>query len=171
MFRLIGTLIKVVLGVAFVAALGILIINVVMVSSTEDRILTPVKAATVDFEADCIIVLGCSVKPDGTPSDMLRDRVEKGVELYFLGVAPKLLMSGDNSDVHYNEVACMKELAIDLGVPSEDIFTDHAGLSTYETMYRAREIFGVHKAFIVTQNYHLYRSLFIAKAFEEGKQA
>jgi vancomycin permeability regulator SanA len=94
---------------------------------------------------------------------MLRDRLERGIELYDLGAAPKLLMSGDHGRVGYNEVGVMKQYAIDQGVPSEDIFMDHAGFSTYETMYRAKEIFKASKVIVVTQEYHLYRALYIAE--------
>lgn len=114
--------------------------------------------------ADCILVLGCKVKEDGTLSHMLEDRLKRGVALYKAGAAPKLLMSGDHGQVDYNEAAAMKQYAIDQGVPSEDIFMDHAGFSTYESLYRARDIFQVENIIIVTQEYHLYRALHIAKA-------
>lgn len=117
-----------------------------------------------DTDIDCILVLGCQVKEDGRPSHMLRDRLMRGVELYELGVSEKLLMSGDHGQTEYNEVQTMKEYAMDAGIDSEDIFMDHAGFSTYESIYRAKEIFGVKKMIIVTQEYHLYRALYIAKA-------
>lgn len=113
-------------------------------------------------DADCIIVLGASVLPDGTPSLILQDRVNEAVDLYKAGAAPKIIMSGDNSTSDYNEVYAMKEYAIAQGVPSEDIFCDHAGFSTYETMYRAESIFGVDRAIVVTQTYHLYRAVYDA---------
>ena len=99
-------------------------------------ILTAEQAAELDG-IDCIIVLGCQVKANGVPSDMLRDRLTRGIELYTLGAAPKLLMSGDHGRVEYDEVGTMKQYAIDAGIPSTDIFKDHAGFSTYETVYRA----------------------------------
>ena len=113
-------------------------------------------------DIDCIIVLGCQVKEDGTLSHMLRDRLSRGVELYQMGAAPKLLMSGDHGRKAYNEVGAMKQYAIDNGVPSEDVFMDHAGFSTYETVYRAKEVFQARRVIIVTQQYHLYRALYIA---------
>ena len=119
-----------------------------------------------DLRADCIIVLGCSVKPDGEPSDMLKDRVLTAVELYRSGAAPKILMSGDHGADGYDEVNIMKAVAIENGVPSEDIFMDHAGFSTYETVYRAKAVFGVRKCVVVTQKYHLYRALFLCDAFD-----
>lgn len=115
-----------------------------------------------DFGADCIIVLGCRVN-DTTPSPMLGDRLARGTELYAMGTAPKLLMSGDHGRTDYDEVNAMKQYAIDRGIPSEDIFMDHAGFSTYETMYRAKAVFDVKKAIIVTQSYHLYRAVYIAR--------
>lgn len=127
-----------------------------------DNLLTSEQAAEFE-DVDCIIVLGCQVKDDGRPSDMLRDRLTRGIELYELGAAPKLLMSGDHGREEYDEVGAMKQYAIDAGIPSEDIFMDHAGFSTYETVYRAKEIFGADKVIIVTQEYHLYRALYIAE--------
>lgn len=114
---------------------------------------------------DCILVLGCGVKDDGTPSDMLMDRILTGVELYEQGVAPVIIMSGDHGKENYDEVNTMKNYAIKLGVPAEKIFLDHAGFSTYESMYRAKAIFGVKSAAIVTQEYHLYRAMHDAKTF------
>ena len=114
-------------------------------------------------DVDCIVVLGCLVNSDGTPSDMLADRLTRGIELYKAGVAPKIIMSGDHGRKEYNEVDTMKQFAIAHGVPSSDIFMDHAGFSTYESIYRAKEIFGVDKIIIVTQEYHLYRALYIAQ--------
>ena len=116
-----------------------------------------------EYGADCILVLGAGLKADGTPNFMLQDRLDKGIELYKAGAAPKLLLSGDNGQVEYDEVNAMKKYALDAGVPAEDVFLDHAGFSTYESMYRARDIFLVKKAIIVTQKYHQYRSLYIAK--------
>lgn len=113
---------------------------------------------------DCILVLGCLVKNNGEPSDMLADRIRRGVELYKNGAAPKIIMSGDHGRTSYDEVNIMKQSAIDDGVKSSDVFMDHAGFSTYESIYRAKEIFGVKKMIIVTQDYHLYRALYIAES-------
>ena len=126
------------------------------------RILSPEQAAVLT-DVDCILVLGCGVREDGTPSHMLEDRLRRGVDLYQQGVAPKLLMSGDHGRTNYNEVGTMKQYAVDKGIPSEDVFMDHAGFSTYESMYRAKEIFAAEKIVIVTQEYHLYRALYIAE--------
>ncbi len=111
-------------------------------------------------EYDCILVLGAGVRTDGTPSPMLEDRLIIGCELYD-GRTP-LLMSGDHTDA-YNEVGTMRTYAIAQGVPVEDIFLDHEGYSTYESLYRAKEKFGVKRMVIVSQGYHLHRALFIAR--------
>ncbi len=140
----------------------ILGINFHMKKSVESNILTSEEAAELD-DVDCILVLGCGIKEDGNPSHMLRDRLTRSVELYELEVASKLLMSGDHGREDYNEVAVMKEFALDKGIASEDIFMDHAGFSTYESMYRAKEIFGARKIVVVTQEYHMYRALYVAK--------
>lgn len=112
--------------------------------------------------ADCIMVLGCGVK-DGEPTPMLKDRLDTAVELYKKGVAPKILMSGDHGDEYYNEVGIMKIYAIEKGVPSNDIFMDHAGFSTYESLYRAKELFGIKNLVAVTQKYHLYRTVYLGE--------
>lgn len=137
------------------------VINSVVKWSTADQILSPDEAAKLEG-VDCILVLGCAVKEDGRPSDMLHDRLQRGVELYEIGTAPKLLMSGDHGRKEYDEVAAMKQFAIDAGIASSDVFMDHAGFSTYESIYRAKEIFQADKILIVTQEYHLYRALYIA---------
>ena len=146
---------------------GVLLIglNSYIKSHTRDMIINSDQAADVT-DTDCIIVLGCKVKADGRPSDMLHDRLQRGIELYDIGAAPKLLMSGDHGQTDYDEVNTMKQFAIDSGIPSEDIFMDHAGFSTYETLYRARDVFCAKKVLIVTQEYHLYRALYIAEKLE-----
>lgn len=152
-----------ILCAALLCFIGVGAINIYMLSSVSDLIVSPEDAAKLD-NVDCVIVLGCLVKKDGTPSDMLADRIETGISLYELGVSDKLLMSGDHGQKEYNEVGTMKDYAIAAGVPSEDIFMDHAGFSTYESVYRAKEIFGAKKIVIVTQEYHLTRALYIAKS-------
>lgn len=106
---------------------------------------------------------GSGGHPDGNPSNMLEDRLLRGIELYDAGASQKLLMSGDHGRKNYDEVNVMKQFAVARGVPSEDVFMDHAGFSTYESMYRARDVFQAEKVIIVTQRYHLYRALYAAK--------
>lgn len=114
---------------------------------------------------DCILILGAGIWND-KPSPMLQDRLDEGIKLYKLGIAPKIIMSGDHGNKNYDEVNIMKQYAIDKGIPSEDIFMDHAGFSTYESIYRAKEIFKAKNIIIVTQKYHLYRALYIAKKLD-----
>lgn len=150
-----------VLALAVALVIALFSVNAYVKSTTKDMIVTAQEAADLR-DVSCIVVLGCQVRDDGTPSSILNDRLTRAIELYELGVAPKIIMSGDHGQVEYDEVNAMKQFAIDAGVPSEDIFMDHAGFSTYETMYRAKEIFDAEKIVVVTQEYHLYRSLYIA---------
>ena len=136
--------------------------DLLIAASERSRIVSPAEAA--DFGADCILVLGAGLLPDGSPSLMLSERIQTGVDLYEAGVAPKLLMSGDHSRFDHDEVNAMKDAAMAQGVPSEDVFMDHAGFATYDSFYRAGAIFGVKKVVIVTQAYHLPRALWIARA-------
>lgn len=132
-------------------------------SSTKDRIISPEDVSSVS-DADCILVLGAGIRTDGSPSPMLQDRLNTGIALYQNGAAPKLLMSGDHGREDYNEVQTMKDITLEQGVPSEDVFMDHAGFSTYDSLYRARDVFQARKVIIVTQKYHLYRALYIARS-------
>ena len=161
--RVIFVILSVLLSLAILGASAVFGINAYVLQSTRDQLLSPEEAAQLT-DVDCIIVLGCRVKSDGTPSDMLHDRLRRGAELFHAGAAPKLLMSGDHGTMTYNEVQSMKQFAIDEGIPSSDIFMDHAGFSTYESIYRARDIFQAKKVIIVSQEYHLYRALYIANA-------
>ena len=114
-------------------------------------------------DIDCIIILGAGVWGD-KPSPMLEDRLQEGIKLYQNNVSDKIIMSGDHGRKEYDEVNLMKNYAIEKGVPAEKIFMDHAGFSTYESIYRAKEIFGAKKVVIVSQTYHLYRALHIANS-------
>ena len=143
-----------------VVGLFTLAINLYVRKSAQSHIISPEEA--IEKDADCIIVLGAGVWAQGVPSPILSDRLERGIELYEMGAAPKLLMSGDHGTAEYDEVNVMKDFALDAGIPSEDVFMDHAGFSTYESMYRAAEIFGCKEIIVVTQQYHLYRAIYIA---------
>ncbi|TLN08762.1 hypothetical protein FDZ74_12065 [bacterium] len=105
------------------------------------------------------IVFGAGLLRDGSPTAVLRDRVETASELYFAGKVEKLLMSGDNRFVEYNEPGAMRAYALELGVPEEAIVLDYAGRRTYDTCYRAKEIFGANQVVLVTQRFHLPRAL------------
>lgn len=157
---------RLLIGVLVLGVLGagtVLGINLWVTGSVSDRVLTEQAAADLQ-DVDCVIVLGCQVRSDGSPSHMLEDRLKRGVALYKLGAAPKLLMSGDHGTQYYDEVDAMKRYAVEADVPSEDVFMDHAGFSTYESMSRAIQVFEADKVIIVTQQYHLYRALYTAKA-------
>ena len=138
----------------------IFLLNFYVVLSINNRIISKGNYDKIG-DVDCIIVLGGGIRKD-KPSPLLQDRLDKAIELYKEGLAPKILMSGDHGSKDHDEVNVMKNYAIENGVPSEDIFMDHAGFSTYDTMYRARNIFGVNKAIVVTQKYHIFRSVYIA---------
>ncbi len=154
----------VILCVGAVGAAVLFGINGIVTGTTRKQIL-PLEEAAKLGEVDCILVLGCGLTADGSPSAMLHDRLVQGVSLYQQGAAPKLLMSGDHGREHYDEVDAMKQYAVDGGIDSSDVFMDHAGFSTYESIYRAKEIFKAEKIIIVTQEYHLYRALYIAGQF------
>ena len=158
-------LIKIFLWILFiclVTLLAVVGINLYMTNSVSENVISLEDAK--DMDADCIIVLGAGVRKDGSPTNMLEDRIIIGDRLYKDNAAGKILMSGDHGRENYDEVNTMKNYAINEGVPSEDIFMDHAGFETYDSMYRAKEIFGARKVIIVTQKYHLYRALYIAKS-------
>ncbi len=118
----------------------------------------------LEEDTDCIMVLGCSVLSSGAPSPDLQGRLDKAIELYQI-VPHKILVSGDHSDDgYYNEVKVMKNYLVNHGIPSEDIFSDHYGYSTYDSIYRAYKNFGIHRITIVTQEFHIYRAVFLARA-------
>ncbi|SEW10787.1 SanA/YdcF family protein [[Clostridium] fimetarium] len=159
LFIRIGLILLALIAICMIIVLGI---NLFVKKSVQNNIV-PVEDAVKLGNVDAIIILGAGVWDKDTPSPMLNDRLLRGVELYKQGASPKILMSGDHGKVDYDEVNVMKTFAINAGIDSKDIFMDHAGFSTYESIYRAKEIFGVHKVIIVTQGYHLYRALYIAK--------
>lgn len=115
--------------------------------------------------APVAIVLGAAVKRDGTPSHALEDRLQQALELYRAGKVKKLLLSGDHGAAHYDETNTMRRWMQERGVPGEDLFCDHAGFSTYDTFARAKCIFGVERAIVVTQRFHLARALYTAQEF------
>jgi vancomycin permeability regulator SanA len=113
---------------------------------------------------DAILVLGAGVEPNGKPTPMLASRLETAADLYRAGAAPVVLASGDNSRAEYNELAAMHRAELAAGVPAGDVYLDYAGFSTYESMYRARDVFGARRILVVTQSYHLPRALHDAEA-------
>lgn len=156
---------KVIIIITSLIILGIIIvfgINFYVVLSTKNQFSNIEKLKDIK-DIDCIIVLGAGIWGD-KPSPMLEDRLLTGIELYEEGIAPKIIMSGDHGRKEYDEVNIMKDFAIERGIPSEDIFMDHAGFATYDSIYRAKEIFEAKKIVIVTQDYHLHRALHIANS-------
>jgi len=140
-----------------------ILINLYVVLRTKNLIIDDNK--TLEDNIDCILVLGAGIR-NGKPSPMLEDRLLTSIELYNKGVAPKILVSGDHEHQNYDEVNVMKNYLINNGIPSENIFMDHAGLSSYDSVYRAKKIFKASRIIIVTQKYHLYRSLYIANTLD-----
>lgn len=119
--------------------------------------------------AQAAIVLGAGVQPNGYMGGMLRDRVARAVELYRAGRVDRIIVSGDHQRWRYDEPGTMRDALRAAGVPAEAIFTDHAGFDTWATMVRARKVFGVREAIVVTQGFHMDRALYLAR--EAGLQA
>lgn len=142
------------------AGLAVLVPNLIITRSADDHMLQNPEDAP---HAQAAIVLGAKVYDNGTPAPMLTDRLETGIALYKLGKVDKILLSGDHGQTDYDEVNVMLDYVLARGVPDEDVFTDHAGFSTYDTMYRARDVFQVTTALIVTQEFHLARAVYIAR--------
>ncbi len=167
-------LLVLVIAAGMFGTLVIMLINSRVKAATQDDIwfaaqnsrieMSPVTSKRLaDFGAQCAIVLGCGIEDNETPSPMLKDRLDLGIALYQGGYVGKILLSGDNGQEGHNEIHVMLKYTKDAGVCEEDIFCDHAGFSTYDSMYRAADIFKVEKAIVVTQKYHEYRALYIAK--------
>lgn len=153
--------------------ISVLVLNAYVCMSTRDSLVlsydgsSPIEASVVgtpdDGDWQCALVLGCAAYADGTPSPMLRDRLDAGIALYDAGIVPKLLLSGDHGQVEYDEISAMYNYCLQAGVPDEDIFLDHAGFSTYDSVYRAQSIFCVERMIVVTQTYHEFRALYTAE--------
>lgn len=154
--RLVGVLLLLCLIFAQIPIL----INAYMYEFSSRYILTVEEAAEDNF--DCVLVLGAGVWGE-SPSPMLEERLNRGIEVYKTGCTNRILMSGDHGRTEYDEVNVMKDFAVGKDAVGEEIFMDHAGFSTYESMYRAKEVFQVKKVVIVTQKYHLYRAIYNAR--------
>ncbi len=153
-------LIELCVWVCFAGSLFCILANMSVIRIAKERIvwLNALSECTVD----CIIVPGARVYEDGTPCGVLKDRLNTAIDLYRAGVSDRLLLSGDHGTADYDEVTAMKEYVLKAGVREKDIFLDHAGFSTYETMYRAANIYGASSCVVVTQRYHLYRAVYLA---------
>lgn len=138
-------------------------INTYVTAKAKKHIVNMEQLENQQKNEDAIIILGAGIRADGSLSPMLKERLDMGIELYQQDVSDAVIMSGDHGSENYDEVNAMKNYAMEQGIPSERIFMDHAGFSTYETMYRAKEIFEVKTAVVVTQEYHMYRALYIAE--------
>lgn len=156
-------IIKYIITLILVTVIITLSINLYVTSTTKTKI-KEIDELNYD-DIDCIIVLGAGIRGEN-PSPMLEDRLLTGIDLYTENISNKIIVSGDHGKEYYDEVNVMKEYLINKDIPSEDIFMDHAGFSTYDSVYRAKEIFKAKKVVIVTQEYHLYRSLYIAKQLD-----
>jgi len=163
--KILKKLITIIIVIGFVICAVLFGLNFYIIKSVEKNVITVDEASSLE-DVDCIIVLGCGVYADGSLSPMLRDRLGLAADVYKSGASGKLLMSGDHGTKYYNEVSAMKNYMVSNEIASSsDIFMDHAGFSTYESIYRVKEIFGAKKIVIVTNTYHLYRALYIAKSF------
>lgn len=167
--RILRRIIALAIVLVLIFVLGTIGISAFTILSTRDNVHTIAQIEERDMHADAIVVLGASVFANGTPSDILADRLEVASDLYFEGAAPVIIASGDNTTVHYNESDAMKAYCEKLGVPTDAIYVDHAGYDTYASIYRAKYVYGASSIMVVTQAYHLYRSLMIAEML--GMQA
>lgn len=159
-----GKIKKIVIVLAVLFVVGVLLVfgvNAYVLCSSRDNIISLEEASKKDYDA--IVVLGAGLSGD-KPSPMLQERLDKGIEVFENGSSKYIVMSGDHHKESHDEVNVMKNYAIDNNVPSDKIFMDHAGISTYDSIYRAKEIFGLEKILVVTQKYHLYRAIYIAKS-------
>jgi vancomycin permeability regulator SanA len=154
-------ILKIFIIIVSLSIFGPKIVNDYVVLSTKEQILEINEIKEIN-DIDCILILGAGAWGD-SPSPLLKDRLIKGIELYEENISPKIVMSGDHGTTSYDETNVMKDYALEQNVPSSDVFMDHAGFSTYDSMYRAKYIFNAKKIVIVTQEYHLYRALYIAK--------
>ena len=153
---------RIILIIDILVVVGIIIvlgINLFVKNSVKHKI---VDENSLDKNSDAILVLGAGLR-NGKPSPVLKDRLDMAYKLYEDGYSEKIIVSGDHGKKYYDEVNVMKNYLLDKGVDSNNIFMDHAGFSTYDSVYRAKEIFLANKIIIVTQQFHLYRSLYIAK--------
>ncbi len=160
MKKMLKRIISISLLVIFMLAQIPLLINVYMLEYSNRYILSVEEAS--EKNVDCVLVLGAGVWGD-TPSHMLEERLNRGIEVYKTGCTNRILMSGDHGRKDYDEVNVMKAFAVNSGATATEVFMDHAGFSTYESMYRARDVFQVKSVIIVTQKYHLYRAVYNAR--------
>ena len=153
------------------AAVFLAAANLIVCSAARGRIAQSAEEAADLAGTDCraIVVLGCAVRSDKTPSPMLSERLDMAAALYRAKAAPVIYVSGDHRSDDYNEVGVMKSCLIDMGIPEEAILEDHDGLNTSRTIRHTQEAFGEGPVIFVSQKYHLYRTIFLAD--REGIEA
>ncbi|MCM1363776.1 MAG: YdcF family protein [Faecalibacterium sp.] len=160
-----GKMKKILLSIIIaIIAVGIyaLSVNFYIIGSAKSKIMTAEETAQLG-DIDCVLVLGCGVKADGTPSHMLYERLKTGADVFEKSNSKTLLLTGDNSGERYNELAVMKSESIKNGVDEADMTIDDFGFSTYESLYNAKTKYNVKRIIIITQSYHMPRALYIAK--------
>lgn len=172
--KIISKILKFILALVLVIILSVGGISLYVVKSVDSRVVAEALHSRLNYSEslsavkakrpEYIIVLGAGIKADKTPGPMLKDRLDLAIALYKDGVAPKLFLTGDNSHQEYNEVKSMQRYVMGHGVPEHAIVLDPSGFSTYESMYRAAFVFNIKTAVVATQEYHLYRALYIAKS-------
>lgn len=160
--RRIKTALVILLLLLLLCVLFYSVANIIVLASAEKHIVSSETA--IESKADCIIVLGAGLDRNGNPSAVLKDRLDKALSLFNKNASDRILVSGDHGQENYDETNAMKNYLIKKGVDPEKIFADHAGFSTYDTVYRAKEVFLAKKVIIVTQRFHLPRAVFIARA-------
>lgn len=161
MNKIVKRVVIIMLVVILAIVVIVLGINFFVIGKTKNKIISEEQAKELS-NVDCILILGAGIWGN-SPSPMLEDRLLQGISLYKNGISNKIIMSGDHGRKEYDEVNVMKKFAMEREVKSEDIFMDHAGFSTYDSVYRAKDVFEAKKIIIVTQKYHMYRALYIAK--------
>ena len=158
---------KKILMIILYTVLGLIVLylafNLTVVLTARSSVMELEAGKQTDFQADAILVLGAGVRPNGTPSHMLEDRLLTALALYQANVCSRIIVSGDHGEDNYDEVNVMKSYLVDKGVPSEVVFMDHAGFDTYDSLYRAKAIFGAKSLILVTQRYHAYRAVYIGE--------
>lgn len=155
------------LSAVVLLGLTVIIISAGMVGATKDKIFSHKDIKSfADKDYDYILVLGAGVKSDGSPTDMLRDRIIVGAELYLAGAADKIIMSGDRSGDNYDEPGTMKNYAIELGVPEDAIICDFEGFSTHDSIDNFERDYGDVSVIVISQEYHLHRAMYLCK--EQG---
>ncbi|MCQ2550968.1 MAG: YdcF family protein [Clostridia bacterium] len=172
MIKAIKRFFKLIFALALIIVVAVVGISMLVTKNQDENIIYrfqdydqkighPYDQEMAKLNCDAIVVLGAGIYEDGTPTPMLKDRLESAISLYRSDVAKKILVTGDNGTKGHNEVKCMYDYLVSRSIPKDAIFVDHAGFSTYDSMYRAQSIFEIHRPIVVTQGYHMYRALFI----------